>query len=888
MNSSRTTGLLPRLRHAAARGAVLLALTASALAQTEDTTTGPASQPIESQPTSQPASAPVNVLRSQASTFAYLTESLERGDEGRRDALICLDPANVDPEKWKTDRFDYLDKLVAILERLQDEKLLDPASLSDDPTAASAAIGRDPILLLLSRQQVDADAAAGTDGRMVWRFSAQTVADIPRLHEKLDELIAAATMDATPTEPPPTEATAAVDPLRSPFHMVQHFVIHAQGAANDPANYVEAMRCLDFSLVDEALVERDGPKYVDQLWALLRFLREKGKFDRNELPEEPAPDVEQFAFNDAEANVSVVIVRRGEQWRFASSTVDQVPEMAAAIETLSERPPPAAALPLDTSTPAGTLNLFFTAMAQHDLRTAVTCLNLADLADRDSSVTWPIAGKIKLALDRDKLIVASEVATPPNDAPVVLIKEIHGRVELVKQTEGKRKGEWLFSAVTVRQIDALYEAWESKPVVPELRGQRLSFWSLPALYVREYVIPQSLKPRWGGLQYWQWLGLALALLLGVLLRRIASAVMPPIVRRALSTRDAAILPVTVRKGLRPTFTFVMLATWWIGLQVLDLGTTVTARASWTLRILLTIGAVHAAYRMIDLLAAHAAARAAKTSSRLDDVLVPLLQKTLKVVVVVIGAIIVAKAFGFQVGPLLAGLGVGGLAFGLAAQDTLKNFFGSVNVVLDRPFQVGDWVRIGQTEGTVEAVGLRSSRIRTFYNSQITVPNSDLMTAAIDNMGRRRFRRISTKLGVLYSTTPEQLEAFCEGIREFIRTHPYTRKDYFHVYVNEFGASAINILLYCFHECPDWGTELRERQRLLLDIMRLAQKLGVEFAFPTQTVHLHHESTPGSAPPESPAIPHDPAAASDYGKDEANKLVRELLGDDQEPPPPVVC
>ncbi|RMF82140.1 MAG: mechanosensitive ion channel family protein, partial [Planctomycetota bacterium] len=166
----------------------------------------------------------------------------------------------------------------------------------------------------------------------------------------------------------------------------------------------------------------------------------------------------------------------------------------------------------------------------------------------------------------------------------------------------------------------------------------------------------------------------------------------------------------------------------------------------------------------------------------------------------------------------------------------------------------------------------------------TVPNSDLMVAAIDNMGRRRYRRTSTKLGVLYSTTPEQLEAFCEGIREIIRTHPYTRKDYFHVYVNEFGPSSINVLLYCFHECPDWGTELRERQRLFLDILRLAQRLGVEFAFPTQTVHLHHDSTPDSPPPESPPIPHDPDAAAEYGRSEANKLVRELLEDGQVPPP----
>ena len=108
------------------------------------------------------------------------------------------------------------------------------------------------------------------------------------------------------------------------------------------------------------------------------------------------------------------------------------------------------------------------------------------------------------------------------------------------------------------------------------------------------------------------------------------------------------------------------------------------------------------------------------------------------------------------------------------------------------------------------------------------------------MGKREFRRFTTKLGVQYDTTPEQLDAFCEAIREVIRRHPYTRKDYFQVHVNDLSASSIDILLYVFFECDDWPTELRERHRLLTDIMRVAQRLQVQFAFPTQTLHLFQE------------------------------------------------
>jgi MscS family membrane protein len=141
---------------------------------------------------------------------------------------------------------------------------------------------------------------------------------------------------------------------------------------------------------------------------------------------------------------------------------------------------------------------------------------------------------------------------------------------------------------------------------------------------------------------------------------------------------------------------------------------------------------------------------------------------------------------------------------------------------------------------VEELGFRSTRIRTFYNSQVTIPNSTLVRATVDNYGRRRYRRWKTFIGVQYDTPPEKLVAFTEGIRELVRRHPYTRKDFYQVWCNDFGDSSLNILLYIFHEVPDWSTELRERERLFVDIVRLADRLGVQFAFPTRTVHLYQE------------------------------------------------
>jgi len=171
----------------------------------------------------------------------------------------------------------------------------------------------------------------------------------------------------------------------------------------------------------------------------------------------------------------------------------------------------------------------------------------------------------------------------------------------------------------------------------------------------------------------------------------------------------------------------------------------------------------------------------------------------------------------------------GLAFALAAKDTVENLFGSVTVLIDRPFQIGDGVVIDDLEGTV--------------------PNSRLVNTAVDNLGARRYRRLKCMIGVQYDTNPERLDAFCEGIRELIRLHPYTRKDYYMVYFNEFSDSSLNVLLYVFFETPDWATELRERHRLLVDIVRLARRLGVGFAFPTRTLHL--ASVPPGTSPDPP-------------------------------------
>ncbi len=227
----------------------------------------------------------------------------------------------------------------------------------------------------------------------------------------------------------------------------------------------------------------------------------------------------------------------------------------------------------------------------------------------------------------------------------------------------------------------------------------------------------------------------------------------------------------------------------------------------------------------------------KTKNTLDDQLLPVLSKIVKLIIWAIGILYILEFLDVNVTALLAGISIGGLAIALAAQDTVKNFFGSIMIFLDRPFQIGDWINFDNVDGTVEEVGVRSTRIRTFANSVVYVPNGMLADKVVNNMGLRQFRRFKTELGVTYNTSPKKIDLFVKGVREIIKRHPTTRKDYFEVHLNSFGASSINILLYCFFEAKDWTAELKGRHDIMYAILLLADELGVSFAFPSQSIYI---------------------------------------------------
>ncbi|MEO6568696.1 MAG: mechanosensitive ion channel family protein, partial [Opitutaceae bacterium] len=224
------------------------------------------------------------------------------------------------------------------------------------------------------------------------------------------------------------------------------------------------------------------------------------------------------------------------------------------------------------------------------------------------------------------------------------------------------------------------------------------------------------------------------------------------------------------------------------------------------------------------------------------------KNTLITVFVIFGVLMVVQSLGFEVRPLLAGLGLGGLAFALAAQDTIANVFGSIVVAIDQPFKIGEAVKIGGNEGVVEDIGLRSTKLRTPGKNLVIIPNKTVAAEPVINNSRFTRRRNEQVFGLTYDATPEQMESVVESIRGILAADPEVDGDSILVFFRDLSASSLDIWVAYETPDPDFRKHMAVKQRINLAIMRLVEEGGLSFAFPTQTLHL---AAPLAVPPAEP-------------------------------------
>ncbi len=223
-------------------------------------------------------------------------------------------------------------------------------------------------------------------------------------------------------------------------------------------------------------------------------------------------------------------------------------------------------------------------------------------------------------------------------------------------------------------------------------------------------------------------------------------------------------------------------------------------------------------------------------------LINFIVKMLKLLIVFMGVISILYNFGVNVTAFLASLGLGGLAFALAAKDTAANLFGSIALMLDESIRIGEWIRVNEVEGTVEDIGMRTTKIRTFEKSFVVVPNSIVANSNIENFSRRGIRRIKMYIGLTYDTGRERLESITRDIRAMLDLHPNVAENELKMaYFNSFNESDLGIMVYLFVKTSRWEEYLKIKEDINLRIMSIVEHYGASFAFPSQSVYV--ESLP---------------------------------------------
>lgn len=277
----------------------------------------------------------------------------------------------------------------------------------------------------------------------------------------------------------------------------------------------------------------------------------------------------------------------------------------------------------------------------------------------------------------------------------------------------------------------------------------------------------------------------------------------------------------------------------LGLEVLQLKAWVAQVSDTLSSILLSIGVGYFLYWLVDVPTSWFMRMAGKTQTKLDDMLVPIVRKSLRVTVVILVLVQIAQTISDKpITSIIAGLGIGGLALALAAQDTVKNFFGSVVLFVDKPFEMGDRIVVDGQDGSVEEVGLRSTKIRTLDGHLVTIPNGELANKMIRNIGKRPYIRRVANLTITYDTPPHKIERAIEILKEILHEHEGMRPELPpRIYFNDFNADALNIIvIYWFHPAEYWAY-MEFTEQFNKEVFRRFSEEGIEFAFPTQTLYL---------------------------------------------------
>lgn len=331
----------------------------------------------------------------------------------------------------------------------------------------------------------------------------------------------------------------------------------------------------------------------------------------------------------------------------------------------------------------------------------------------------------------------------------------------------------------------------------------------------------------------QWIT-AFAIVLGaVIVGKFVYWIFKRVVKRATAKTKTKVDDLIVDMIEKPVALVIILLGIWLAFQALNVSESVSAWINNGFQFVIVLTIAWIATRLIDaVLKEYVSPMVSKSKTDLDDMILPILRKGSKVIIWVMAIIVALNNAGYNVGALLAGLGIGGLAFALAAKDTISNIFGGFTIVTDKPFRLNDRVQVNGYDGFVKEIGLRSTRLETLNGRMVIIPNMKFTENAVENVSAEPSRKVVLNLGVTYETTPEKIEEAIEILKDIIKKDDSTEEKVLASF-NEYRDFSLNILfIYWIRKESDI---LQTQSQISLEILRRFNSAGIEFAYPTHTI-----------------------------------------------------
>jgi MscS family membrane protein len=507
-------------------------------------------------------------------------------------------------------------------------------------------------------------------------------------------------------------------------------------------------------------------------------------------------------------------------------------KQAAKEPPKEEKPEPIKELPpgpvdeYDRAVPRTSIKGYFKAARNGDFERAAEYLDLRNLPRGLHKSQGPqLARQLKVALDRslwvdlelvsDKPEGYTDDGLPPYRDSLGRIKTPEKTVNILLQRVPREDGVqiWKISNSTVAEIPLLYEHFGYDPfeehlahIFPDVQflGWQLWQWAMFVIFVALAYVA-ALLPTW---------------IAGILLRR----------RETQMSRQVAEF---VTGPCRIVVWFLLIYT---GVHLI--GPSTTVRSIMRAGTIMTIALTWAALRLVNLLIDWWNERLRRKEHEEAIVLLRPARNAIKIAIVLFAALMWLDNIGFRVSTLLAGLGVGGIAIALAAQDTIKNFIGSIMILLDKPYNVGQRIVVKGHDGVVEEIGLRSTKMRLLTGHQTTIPNEEMARVDIENIGRRPHIRRLTNITIPYDTPLAKVEKAVKIIEDTLENHEGMDPEFPpRVYFNEFNPDSLNIIMLYWYHPPDYWAFLAFNQRVNTQIMQEFEKEGINFAFPTTRTYL---------------------------------------------------